>query len=61
MSNPKNFADFGRALVGGVRGAAFGAFMGIVVGAGITPEEQLSTRRTIQFILFVPAGLIFGG
>lgn len=60
MSNSSGLADFGRALVGGVIGTAFGALMGISFGAGITPEEQLAARRTIQLVLFVPAGLIFG-
>ncbi|MCS3664514.1 putative membrane protein YedE/YeeE [Salinibacter ruber] len=60
MSNPNSLADFGRALLGGVIGAAFGALMGISFGAGTTPEDQLTARRTIQLVLFVPAGLIFG-
>ncbi len=60
MSNSCGLADIGRALLGGVIGTAFGALMGIAFGAGITPEEQLATRRTIQLILFIPAGLIFG-
>jgi hypothetical protein len=60
MNSTNNSANVGKALLGGILGALFGALMGISFGAGITPEEQLATRRTIRLILFVPAGLIFG-
>lgn len=52
--------DLGKATVGALIGTLFGAFLGLIFGSKITPEEQRQTRAVIQVVIFTPLGLLFG-